>query len=204
MSSQQLVLASSNADKLKEMAALLSGVDIEVVLQSRFAVPDVEETGLSFVENALIKARHAARYTGLPAVADDSGIQVDVLGGAPGILSARYAGEGASDEQNLQLLIEKVTAIQEDRPSACFQCVMVYLRHAGDPMPVIAQGTWQGRIVTQAKGRHGFGYDPIFYLQTHGCTAAELAPAEKNRISHRGQAMRALLQKITALNINLL
>lgn len=195
----KVVLASANPGKLKEMGALLSGLDIELCPQSLFSVPDVEETGLSFVENAILKARHAARYANLPAIADDSGIQVDVLAGAPGIYSARYAGDGASDQQNLQRLLDKLAELEHDKPSACFQCAMVYMRSAEDAMPVIAQASWYGYIVSEPVGANGFGYDPVFYVPTHGCTSAELAAQEKNKISHRGQAMRVLLEKLSAM-----
>ena len=199
MAVSKVVLASANNGKLREMTALLSGLGIEVLPQSRFNVPDVRETGLSFVENALIKARNAAAHTGLPAIADDSGIEVDILGGAPGIYSARFAGAQASDAENLQLLINMVEELGVDRPSARFQCVIVYLRNPEDPMPVIAQGTWEGHIVTRPLGENGFGYDPVFLVPEHGCTSAQLEPEMKNRISHRGQAMQSLLNQLDVL-----
>jgi XTP/dITP diphosphohydrolase len=195
-----VVLASGNPGKLREMTALLSGLGMEVLPQSRFKVPDVQETGLSFVENAIIKARNAALHTGLPAIADDSGIEVNVLGGAPGIYSARFAGTGATDTENLQLLIDKVSEHGEEKPAARFQCVMVYLRHAEDAMPVIAYGTWHGYIVTSPRGSNGFGYDPVFFVPDHGCTSAELNPEVKNRISHRGRAMLALLEQLVTID----
>ena len=195
----RVVLASGNPGKLRELAALLAGLGIEVLAQSRFDVPEAAETGMSFLENALIKARNAAAHTGLPAIADDSGIEVDVLGGAPGIYSARYAGTGATDEENLQLLIDKVCAQNVDMPTARFQCVIAYLRNPEDVAPVIARGTWHGHIVTPPRGRNGFGYDPVFFVPDHGCTSAELAPDVKNRISHRGQAMQSLLEQLTGL-----
>ena len=194
---EQIVIASNNDGKLKEIKALLSVLDISVVPQSHFDISDAEEVGLSFVENAIIKARHAASIAKLPTIADDSGIEVDALNGAPGIYSARFAGAGASDTENLQLLLEKLRQSQVQRASARFQCVMVYLRHAGDPSPVIAQGTWQGHIVDEPKGKNGFGYDPIFYVPDHACTSAELPAKVKNTISHRGQALRLLLQKLS-------
>lgn len=196
---KQVVLASGNSGKLKEMSALLSELDMEVLPQSQFSVPEAQETGLSFTDNALLKARNAARHARLPAIADDSGIEVDVLGGEPGIYSARYAGEQASDQENLQLLIDNVIRTNETQPSARFQCALVFVRDADDGMPVIAQGTWHGYIVTEPKGKNGFGYDPVFYVPTHQCTSAELPSDEKNRISHRGQAMRDLLQKLSRL-----
>ena len=199
---KQVVLASENPGKLREMNELLNSLDIEVLPQSHFAVPEVAETGLSFVENSIIKARNAALHTNLPAIADDSGLEVDVLAGAPGIFSARYAGDSASDEENLELLIEMVKGTNEERPAARFQCSIVFLRNAEDAMPIIAQGTWNGHIVTTPKGDSGFGYDPVFYVPTHLCTSAELEPAEKNKISHRGQAMQELIDKLSAIKSN--
>ena len=193
--SQQVVLASNNPGKLGEIDQILKDKGIALLPQSRFNVPAVEETGKTFVENAILKARMAASVSGLPAIADDSGIEVDVLNGEPGIYSARYAGVQASDEENLQLLIKNVTNTGKTHPLARYQCIIVYLRHATDPMPLIADGTWEGYIVTQPRGKNGFGYDPIFYVPTHHCTSAELNPDEKNRISHRGLA----LQKFTTL-----
>ena len=196
---EQVVLASNNRGKLQELADLFAGLEIRVRPQADFAVSEVEETGLSFVENAILKARHAALHARLPAIADDSGIEVEFLGGAPGIYSARFAGNGASDTDNLQLLLEKVKQSGLDRPAARYQCVIVFLNHDTDATPLIAHGTWHGHIVTEPRGSNGFGYDPIFYVPTYGCTSAELAPAEKNRISHRGQAMQDLVLKLTAL-----
>ena len=196
---EQVVLASNNRGKLQELADLFAGLEIRVRPQADFAVSEVEETGLSFVENAILKARHAALHARLPAIADDSGIEVEFLSGAPGIYSARYAGNGASDTDNLQLLLEKVKQSGLDRPAARYQCVIVFLNHDTDATPLIAHGTWHGHIVTEPRGSNGFGYDPIFYVPTYGCTSAELAPAEKNRISHRGQAMQDLVRKLTAL-----
>lgn len=193
----RVVLASGNPGKLREMTALLDPMGFEVLLQSRFDVPDVEETGKSFTENAIIKARNAAVHAGLPALADDSGIEVDVLGGAPGIYSARFAGSGATDEENLQLLIEKVLATGIEQPKARYQCIIAYLRGPDDATPVIARGCWQGYIVTPPRGSNGFGYDPVFFVPEHGCTSAQLDPALKNRISHRGQAMQALLEQLS-------
>lgn len=195
----RVVLASGNPGKLRELAALLSGIGIEVLPQAQFQVPDAEETGLSFQENALIKARNAAAHTGLPAIADDSGIEVDILGGAPGIYSARYAGAGATDEENLQLLIDKVSELNVDMPTARFQCVIAYLRSPDDATAIIARGTWHGHIVTPPRGSNGFGYDPVFLVPDHGCTSAELLPEVKNRISHRGQALQSLLDQLASL-----
>ncbi|MBV5309467.1 RdgB/HAM1 family non-canonical purine NTP pyrophosphatase [Chromatium okenii] len=187
-----IVLASNNAGKVREIGQLLAGARIQVVPQREYGVGEVEETGLSFVENAIIKARHAAQISGLAAIADDSGIEVDALRGAPGIYSARYAGAGASDEANLIKLLADLDGLPDAERSARFQCVLVYLRHAADPMPLICQGTWEGQILTAPRGAHGFGYDPIFFVPTHGCSSAELDPAIKNQLSHRGQALRQL------------
>jgi len=189
---KSIVLASGNRGKIKEFSQILASFDIEVISQKQFNVPEAEETGLSFVENAILKARQAAKYTGLPAMADDSGIEVDALNGAPGIYSARFAGENASDEDNLLLLLDKIKNVPESKRTARFQCVIAYLRHENDPMPLICQGTWEGRILQESRGDNGFGYDPIFYVPTHECSAAELPSEVKNQLSHRGQALRAL------------
>ncbi len=194
---QTTVLASDNPGKLREFAALLGGLSFHVVPQSEYGVEAAAETGLSFVENALIKARHAARISGLPALADDSGIAVDALKGAPGIYSARYAGAGASDTANLNKLVAAIGHLPPGERTARYHCVIAYLRHADDPVPVIASGEWQGRLITEPRGHEGFGYDPVFYLDSHECTAAELDPAVKNRLSHRGQALRALLHQLS-------
>lgn len=193
MNERRVVLASNNKGKLREFAHLLADVHLDVAPQSQFNVPEVEETGLTFVENAIIKARHASRTAGIPALADDSGIEVDALNGAPGIYSARYAGPGASDEVNNAKLLDALADVQEEQRTARYQCLIVYLRHALDPTPIICHGSWEGRILTVPRGTGGFGYDPLFFVPTHQCTGAELDPAEKNRISHRGQAMRQLL-----------
>lgn len=194
---KQVVLASSNAGKLREIGAMVAHLDMDLVPQSVFGITEAEETGLSFVENAIIKARHASAQAGLPAIADDSGIEVDCLDGAPGIYSARYAGAGASDEDNLKLLVENAFDADGDKPAARFQCFMVYLNHTRDATPVIAQGTWEGYLVRTPRGQNGFGYDPVFYVPEHGCTSAELPPEVKNRISHRALALQELLQKMT-------
>jgi len=191
--SKTLVLASSNPGKVREINQMLAGLDLSVVPQSDFKVIDAEETGLTFIENALLKARNATRHTGLPAIADDSGIEVDYLNGAPGIYSARYAGKNASDEQNLRRLLDDLVGIPEAERTARFQCLMVYLRHEFDPTPVICQGTWEGRILLEPRGANGFGYDPIFFVPTHNCSSAELPPEVKNKLSHRGQALRLLV-----------
>lgn len=191
---EHIVLASNNAGKAREIGQLLAGARIQVQPQGDFQVPEVEETGLTFVENAIIKARNASAHSGLAAIADDSGIEVDALRGAPGIYSARYAGAGASDEENLRKLLADLAEVPEAQRTARFQCVLVYLRHAEDPTPLICQGTWEGRILTEPRGTNGFGYDPVFFVPTHGCSSAELDAETKNRLSHRGQALRQLQQ----------
>jgi len=192
---QRIVLATGNKGKVKEFSALLADQDISVVPQSDFGVPDAAETGLTFVENAILKARNAAQHTGLPAIADDSGLEVDFLNGAPGIYSARYAGDGGSAANNAKLL-EALSAVTEGQRSARFQCVLVYLRHADDPTPLICQGTWEGQILRAPQGEEGFGYDPLFFVADEGCSAAELPAARKNELSHRGQALRCLLSAL--------
>lgn len=189
-----LVLASNNAGKLRELSALLAPLHLELVPQSQFNIPEAEEPHCTFVENALAKARHAARLTGLPALADDSGLCASALGGAPGVLSARYAGEPKSDARNNERLVADL-AHQTDR-SAHYYCVLVLVRHADDPQPLIAEGEWWGEIVAEPRGTGGFGYDPYFWLPEFGCTAAELAAEKKNAISHRGIAMRRLVDRL--------
>ena len=191
--SKTIVLASSNPGKVREINQMLGGLHLAVVPQSNFKVIDAEETGLTFVENALLKARNATRHTGLPAIADDSGIEVDYLNGAPGIYSARYADKNASDAQNLRKLLDDLVGIPEAERTARFQCLMVYLRHEFDPTPIVCQGTWEGRILLEPRGANGFGYDPIFFVPTHNCSSAELPPEVKNKLSHRGQALRLLV-----------
>jgi len=191
---QKIVMASNNAGKLKEFASLLGDIGFDVRPQGEFDVPEAEEPFGTFVENALTKARHAARLTGLPALADDSGVCVNALGGAPGVFSARFAGEPKSDAANNAKLIADL-ATQADK-SAYYYCVLVYVRHADDPQPVIADGTWKGEIIDAPRGAGGFGYDPYFLLPQLGKTAAELSSAEKNAVSHRGQALRALVEKL--------
>ena len=191
-----ILLASNNAGKVRELAQLLADSPLQISAQREYGVPEVEETGLSFVENAILKARHAAQHSGLPALADDSGLEVDALHGAPGIYSARYAGVGASDAANIEQLLADLTAVPEPERTARFQCVLVYLRHAADPTPLICQGTWEGRILYEPCGTNGFGYDPIFFVPTHGCSAAELDSETKNQLSHRGQALRRLRERL--------
>ena len=187
---KEIVIASNNAGKLREIEAILGPLGLTGVAQSTFNVPEAEEPHPTFVENALAKARNAARHTGLPALADDSGICVNALHGAPGVISARYAGEPKSDARNNQKLVEALKG-EEDR-SAYYFAVLVLVRHAGDPQPLIAEGRWAGEVVDTPRGEHGFGYDPYFYLADLGKTAAELEPREKNLVSHRGKALRRL------------
>jgi XTP/dITP diphosphohydrolase len=191
---QRLVLASNNAGKLKEFAQILGPIGFSLHPQGEFDVPECEEPHATFVENALEKARHAARLTGLPALADDSGVCVNALGGAPGVWSARYAGEPKSDARNNEKLIADLA--QHADKSAYYYCVLVYVRHADDPQPVIADGRWNGEIVASARGEGGFGYDPHFWIPSLGKCTAELSPDEKNALSHRGQALRALVEKL--------
>jgi XTP/dITP diphosphohydrolase len=195
---KKIVLASNNPGKVREINQLLGGIELEALPQSAFGVLDADETGLTFVENAILKARHACHHTGLPAIADDSGLEVDALHGAPGIYSARYAGVGASDADNLDKLLNELQHVSEDERSARFQCLMVFMRHPQDPTPIICQGTWEGRILFEPRGSGGFGYDPVFYVPDQGCASAELAPEVKNRLSHRGQALQKLLQALQA------
>ncbi|MEW6444643.1 MAG: RdgB/HAM1 family non-canonical purine NTP pyrophosphatase [Pseudomonadota bacterium] len=193
-----IVLATGNAGKVIEFASLLDGLDLRVRPQSDFAVPEADETGLTFIENAIIKARNAARHTGLPAMADDSGIEVDALNGAPGIYSARYAGPGKGCSANNAKLLDALRGVPQALRTARFQCVIAYLRHAEDPTPLIATGAWEGLILEAPRGELGFGYDPLFWAPTHDCSAAELDESVKNRISHRGQALRSLLAQLSA------
>ncbi len=191
---QRLILASNNAGKLKEFAQLLEPIGFDLHPQGEFNVPEAEEPFGTFVENALAKARHASRLTGLPALADDSGVCVNALGGAPGVYSARYAGEPKSDARNNEKLVADL-ALQADK-SAYYYCVLVYVRHADDPQPVIADGRWNGEIIAQPRGANGFGYDPHFLIPSLDKTTAELDPVRKNAMSHRGQALRALVEKL--------
>jgi len=190
---KKIVLASGNRGKVREIGALLADLDCEVAPQSDFDITEAEETGLTFVENAIIKARHAAHHTGLAAIADDSGLEVDALNGAPGIYSSRFAGTDATSEQNLEKLLIDLSDIPKAERTARFQCVIVYLAHEADPTPIICQGSWEGRILFEPHGTHGFGYDPVFYLPDHNCAAAELPPEVKNGLSHRGKALKQLL-----------
>jgi XTP/dITP diphosphohydrolase len=195
----RVVLATANQGKLRELQALLAPLGFQVELQSAFTSTTIDETGLTFVENAILKARHAAAASGLPAIADDSGLEVDALHGEPGIYSARYAGPGASDEQNLYKLLDALRGRPPAERSARFRCVLIYLRWERDPAPLICQTSWEGHIIEQPRGSGGFGYDPVFEPTDRGVTAAELAPAEKNRLSHRGRALQELVLRLRAL-----
>jgi XTP/dITP diphosphohydrolase len=193
---KQLVLASGNPGKLRELSVILDDLGYQLHAQSEFDVEEVPETGTTFVENAIIKARHAAAITGLPALADDSGIEVDALDGAPGVYSARFAGADADDAANNALLVEKLTAVPPQQRSARYRAVIVFMRHAGDPSPLICEGSWEGMIQLEPLGDGGFGYDPYFYLPDQGCTSAQLGADEKNRLSHRGAALQELKRKL--------
>ncbi len=196
-STSPIVLASGNAGKLREFQQLLANCGREVLPQSQFSLESAEETGLSFVENAILKARHAAAATGLPALADDSGIEVDALNGEPGIYSARFAGEAATDADNNRRLLERLGDLPDTERTARYQCLLVYMRHAQDPTPLICQGSWEGRILRSPRGDGGFGYDPLFFVPTHDCSAAQLSKEEKGRISHRALASRQLLAALS-------
>lgn len=189
---QKVVLASGNQGKLREFFRILGGAGFEIVAQSDYDVPDADETGLTFVENAILKARNAAQHSGLPALADDSGIEVDALKGQPGIYSARYSGEG--DAANNQKLLEALKDVPEEQRTARFRCCIVFMRHAEDPSPLIADASWEGRILHELSGSNGFGYDPLFFVPTHNTSSAELDPDVKNTISHRGQALQQILK----------
>lgn len=196
----KIVLATGNKGKVKELASLLAAHQLEIIPQSDFNVPDVAETGTTFVENAIIKARHAAKITGLPAIADDSGLEVDVLNGAPGVYSARYASDindNPSDDDNTNKLLNALTNIPDDQRSARFHCVLVYMQHEHDPTPIICHGIWQGSISRTKQGDQGFGYDPVFWQNDLQLSSAQLPRDIKNKLSHRGQALAKLVQEIT-------
>ncbi|MFZ1873657.1 MAG: XTP/dITP diphosphatase [Chania sp.] len=193
---QKVVLATGNPGKVRELASLLADFGLDVVAQTELGVDSAEETGLTFIENAILKARHAAQITGLPAVADDSGLAVDALGGAPGIYSARYAGVDASDQQNLDKLLVALKDVPAGQRAAQFHCVLVYMRHAEDPTPLVFHGTWAGVVTFESAGEGGFGYDPVFYVPELGCTAAELSREKKSAVSHRGQALKLMLEAL--------
>ncbi len=191
---EKLVLASGNQGKLREFSQLFADKNIQVIPQNEFATIEAEETGLSFVENAILKARNACKFSGLPSLADDSGLEVDALQGAPGIYSARYAGMGASDKDNYLKLLDALKDVSAEKRSARFQCVLVYMRHENDPTPQVFQGSWEGQILTEPSGAEGFGYDPVFFVPSENCSSAELSKDRKNALSHRGQAIQELLR----------
>ncbi|HEY5789623.1 MAG TPA: RdgB/HAM1 family non-canonical purine NTP pyrophosphatase [Gammaproteobacteria bacterium] len=195
---RRVVLASNNRGKVRELGMLLAGSGLEVIAQGELGVPEAEETAPTFVENALLKARNAAQHTGLPALADDSGLAVDALGGAPGVRSARYAGVDADDAANNRRLLAELDGLPPARRTARFLCLLVYLRSADDPVPLICQGSWEGVVLDAPRGANGFGYDPLFYLPERDRTSAELPPELKNRLSHRGQALRQLVERLAA------
>jgi XTP/dITP diphosphohydrolase len=194
---QKIVLASGNQGKIKEIQAILK--DHPIVAQNLWNISEAEETGTTFLENAIIKARHAAKHCQLPAIADDSGLVVDALDGAPGVISARYAGVGASDEANVLKLLEALKGVPDAERTARFICVLVFMQHADDPTPVIAQGVWEGRILFEPVGENGFGYDPVFWVEDYHCSSAQLAPDVKNALSHRGKALKRLTEKLGRL-----
>lgn len=193
---KQFVLASSNAGKLREFSEMLAKQGIDLLPQSAFSVSDADETGLTFVENAILKARHASQATGLPALADDSGLEVDALNGAPGIYSARYSGEGANDAKNIDKLLGALKEIPDAQRTGRYQCVLVYMRHALDPTPLICQASWEGVVLTERRGEGGFGYDPIFYIPELSSAVAELSADTKHQYGHRGKAMRAFFEQL--------
>ncbi|MDF3054460.1 MAG: xanthosine triphosphate pyrophosphatase [Gammaproteobacteria bacterium] len=193
-----IVLASNNQGKLQEFQEIFSGIHVNLIPQSNFGAPEIEETGLTFVENAILKARNAAAHTGLPALGDDSGLEVDILNGAPGIFSARYAGHHGDFGANCKKLLSDLIATGPEERSARFQCVLALLKHECDPSPLICHGTWEGSILLDPAGENGFGYDPLFYVHTHKCSAAELSATIKNQISHRAQAIQLLLRNLAA------
>ena len=192
-----LVLATGNLGKVNEMADLLQGFGFNVLAQSEWQIIEAEETGLTFIENAIIKARHASKETGLPAIADDSGLEVDYLNGAPGIYSARYAGEKKGDQANIEKLLEDMKEATPAQRKARFHCVLVYLRHYNDPTPLVCHGIFEGEITRQPSGTHGFGYDPVFFIKDQGCTAAQLEPKIKKQISHRAKALKMLFTALS-------
>ena len=209
LTGQRIVLASGNQGKLQELQQLLAPLGAELLPQTELGISDAEETGLTFIENAILKARHASAISGLPALADDSGLAVDALGGAPGIYSARYAASDTGsdwanmarqsrDAANNHKLLHALQDVPDADRGAAFHCVLVYIRHAEDPVPIVCHGQWQGRILTATHGDGGFGYDPLFYVEQSQCSSAQLSPAQKNQLSHRGQALRLLLQQLTS------
>jgi XTP/dITP diphosphohydrolase len=196
----QIVLASSNPGKIAEIRLLAKELPIEWISQSDFNIPDAEETGKTFIENAILKARHASKLSGLPALADDSGLVIDALDGAPGIYSARYAGINATSEERNQKILNEMRDVKEADRTASYHCVLALVEHENDPVPLICHGVWEGSILFEPRGNNGFGYDPIFYVPTHNCSAAQLSTAEKNRVSHRGQVMEQLIEVFESIS----
>ncbi|GLT17139.1 non-canonical purine NTP pyrophosphatase [Vibrio zhanjiangensis] len=197
MNKKKIVLATGNQGKVREMTDLIADFGFDVVAQSEFNVSEVAETGTTFIENAIIKARHAAKETGLPAIADDSGLEVDCLYGEPGVYSARYAGENATDRQNIDKLLAAMQNVPKAQRSARFHCVLVMMRHELDPTPIVCHGTWEGQILTEVRGQNGFGYDPVFFVPEENCASAELDPQRKKQLSHRGQALQKLFKQLS-------
>jgi len=197
INSDKIVLASNNQGKIKEIQSILN--QHTIITQQELGIHEIEETGSTFIENAILKARNAALHSNLPAIADDSGLVVDALQGAPGIISARFAGNQATDLDNLNLVLKKMESIPEAQRQARFICVLVLMRHANDPFPIIAQASWEGRLLTKSQGTNGFGYDPIFWVAEKNCSSAELSPLQKNQLSHRAQALRNLEQQLKQL-----
>jgi len=200
INSEKIVLASNNQGKIKEIQSILN--QHTIITQQELGIQEIEETGSTFIENAILKARNAALHSNLPAISDDSGLVVDALQGAPGIISARYAGDQATDLDNLKLVLQKMESIPEGQRQARFICVLVLMRHANDPFPIIAQASWEGSLLTKPQGTNGFGYDPIFWVAEKNCSSAELSPLEKNHLSHRAQALRNLEQQLMQLSVN--
>lgn len=198
---RKIVLASSNQGKLREFSTLLAPYDIEIVTQDQLGIEPAEETGLTFVENAILKARHASAASGLPALADDSGLEVDALNGAPGVFSARYAGPGAKDGDNNQKLLAALQEVPEAQRTARYHCILVLMRHALDPTPLICQGSWEGVILQEPRGTGGFGYDPLFWLPEQQCSVADLPAEQKNQLSHRGRALRQLVEQLAQRHV---
>lgn len=196
---KKIVLASSNKDKIVEIKSLFKNLNLELIPQTELKIEDADETGTTFFENAIIKARHAAKLSGLPAIADDSGLSVDYLHGAPGVYSARYAGKNATNNDRIQKLLTELKNAPEEKRTGSYHCVIALMRSADDPAPIICHGQWDGIILTELRGDKGFGYDPIFYIATHHCTVAEMDLTEKNRISHRGKAFKQLSEKLIAI-----
>ncbi len=196
MQKQKIVLATGNQGKVWECQAFFADLSLEIIPMSTYLVPSIAETGETFVENAILKARNAARHTDLPAIADDSGLQVKALNGAPGIYSARYAGPNATAASNNQRLLTEMSEVPESERQASFVCVMVYVEHATDPTPIICQGVWSGRVLQELTGDNGFGYDPVFWIDEENCSAAQLSVERKNQLSHRGQALQLMAEKL--------